>query len=120
MNQQTVTSRRLWRDPQNGKLMGVCAGMAEYLNVPANLLRIMVIISLFIGLFFITVVVYFALGFFLDKKPVPEDFTADTPTAGELLSQLEQQMQQGEQRVREIERYVTSETFSVRSRFRQL
>ncbi|WP_294906580.1 envelope stress response membrane protein PspC [Tatumella sp. UBA2305] len=120
MNQQPVTSRRLWRDPQNGKLMGVCAGMAEYLNVPVNLIRIMVVISLFIGLFFITVVVYFALGFFLDKKPLTAENAEDSPTATELLNQLEQQMQQGEQQVREIERYVTSETFSVRSRFRQL
>ncbi len=120
MNQQPVTSRRLWRDPQNGKLMGVCAGMAEYLNVPANLIRIMVVISLFIGLFFITLVVYFALGFFLDKKPASAQNAADSPTAAELLSQLEQQIQQDEHRVREIERYVTSETFSLRSRFRQL
>lgn len=120
MIQQPVASRRLWRDTQNGKLMGVCAGLAEYLNVPVNLIRIMVIISLFIGLFFITVVVYFAVGFFLDKKPLTAQAAENSPGAARLLSQLEQQMQQGEQSVREIERYVTSETFSVRSRFRQL
>lgn len=120
MSQRSTTSRQLWRDPQQGKLMGVCAGLAEYLNVPVNLIRIMVIISLFIGLFFITLVVYFALGFFLDKKPVSGQQEPAQPSAAELLSVLEQQLRQGESRVREIERYVTSETFSVRSRFRQL
>ncbi len=120
MNQPSAGKRRLWRDTQQGKLMGVCAGLADYLNVPVNLIRIMVIISLFIGLFFITLVVYFALGFFLDKKPPLQNTEENLPSASELLSGLEQQMQQGESRVRNIERYVTSETFSVRSRFRQL
>lgn len=121
MSRTSFSSRPLWRDPQQGKLMGVCAGLAEYLNVPVNLIRIMVIISLFIGLFLITVVVYFALGFFLDKKPEnAEQQDATAPSASELLSVLEAELQQNEIRVREIERYVTSETFSVRSRFRQL
>ena len=120
MSQRSTTSRQLWRDPQQGKLMGVCAGLAEYLNVPVNLIRIMVIISLFIGLFFITLVVYFALAFFLEKKPVSGQQEPAQPAAAELLSELEQQLRQGENRVREIERYVTSETFSIRSRFRQL
>lgn len=116
-----LPSRPLWRDPQQGKLMGVCAGLAEYLNVPVTLIRVMVIISLFIGLFVLMLVVYFALGFFLDKKPVEmQDSDAETPTAAELLSSLEADIRHNEQRVRDIERYVTSETFSVRSRFRQL
>jgi hypothetical protein len=37
-----------------------------------------------------------------------------------LLDQLEAELRGGEPGVRDIERYVTSETFSVRSRFRQL
>lgn len=116
-----LSSRKLWRDPQQGKLMGVCAGLSEYLNVPVTLIRIMVIISLFIGLFMITVVVYFSLGYFLEKRPLSadgEDTTA--PDASALLEVLESETGRNERRLRDIERYVTSETFSVRSRFRQL
>ena len=43
-----------------------------------------------------------------------------TPSASELLDDLEHALQGGETAIREMERYVTSETFSVRSRFRQL
>ncbi|MBN9931630.1 envelope stress response membrane protein PspC, partial [Pantoea agglomerans] len=38
----------------------------------------------------------------------------------ELLDQLESTLQRDERSVRDLERYVTSETFSVRSRFRQI
>ena len=117
----SLPERPLRRDPQQGKIMGVCAGLAEYLNVPVTLIRVMVIISMFAGLFVLTLVVYFALGWFLDKKAPGEEGTqSDAPTASERLTQLETELNADEQRVREIERYVTSETFSVRSRFRQL
>ena len=118
---QGFASRKLWRDPQRGKLMGVCAGLSEYLNVPVNLIRIMVIISLFIGLFMITVVVYFSLGYFLEKRPLRDDGENNAPPdAASLLDALESETAGNERRLREIERYVTSETFSLRSRFRQL
>lgn len=118
---QGLSARKLWRDPQQGKLMGVCAGLSEYLNVPVTLIRIMVIISLFIGLFMITVVVYFSLGYFLEKRPPSADGqNTAAADASALLEVLESEAGSNERRLRDIERYVTSETFSVRSRFRQL
>lgn len=118
---QRLSSRKLWRDPRQGKLMGVCAGLSEYLNVPVTLIRIMVIISLFIGLFMITVVVYFSLGYFLEKRPLSaDDEEVTAQDASVLLEALESEAGLNERRLRDIERYVTSETFSVRSRFRQL
>ena len=115
-----IRGRKLWRMPDEGKLMGVCAGLAEYLDVPVRLLRIIVVLSLFFGLFVFTVIAYFALGFVLDVKPAGVDNGEAQPTASELLDQLETALQQDERNVRDIERYVTSETFSVRSRFRQI
>lgn len=114
-----MNGRKLWRIPQQGKVRGVCAGLAEYLDIPVRLLRVIVVLSLFFGLFMFTVTAYFILGYVLDEKPagVPD---AHTPTARELLDELESTLKSNERNVREIERYVTSETFSVRSRFRQI
>jgi phage shock protein C len=42
------------------------------------------------------------------------------PTSGELLAAADQELAASERRLREMERYVTSDTFTLRSRFRQL
>ncbi|MFW0698253.1 envelope stress response membrane protein PspC [Pantoea sp. R13S299] len=115
-----MKGRKLWRKPDEGKLMGVCAGLAEYLDIPVRLLRVIVVLSLFFGLFVFTVIAYFVLGFVLDVKPANAYEGERQPTASELLDQLESALQQDERSVRDVERYVTSETFSVRSRFRQI
>ncbi|MGK3141889.1 envelope stress response membrane protein PspC [Pantoea sp. C2G6] len=115
-----MKGRKLWRKPEEGKLMGVCAGLAEYLDIPVRLLRIIVVLSLFFGLFMFTVVAYFVLGYVLDAKPAALKEGERQPSASELLDQLESALQQDERSVRDVERYVTSETFSVRSRFRQI
>lgn len=115
-----MKGRKLWRKPDEGKLMGVCAGLAEYLDIPVRLLRVIVVLSLFFGLFVFTVIAYFVLGFVLDEKPANAIDGERQPTASELLDQLESTLQRDERNVRDLERYVTSETFSVRSRFRQI
>lgn len=114
-----MNGRKLWRIPPQGKVRGVCAGLAEYFDVPVRLLRVIVVLSLFLGLFMFTVVAYFVLGYVLDEKPANAS-NEHQPSARELLDELETALQSDERKVREVERYVTSETFSVRSRFRQI
>lgn len=114
-----MNGRKLWRIPQQGKVRGVCAGLAEYLDIPVRLLRVIVVLSLFFGLFMITVTAYFILRYVLDEKPADAP-SERTPTARELLDELENTLTADERNVCDIERYVTSETFSVRSRFRQI
>jgi phage shock protein C len=67
-----VSSERttLYRDKQNAKLMGVCAGIADYTGVDVNWIRLGFFLALFIpplgGIVFL---LYFVLGIFLNKKP---------------------------------------------------
>ena len=70
------------------------------------------------GLF--TLVVYIILAFVLD--PMPDNLAAgeQQPSSGELLDIVDKELAAGEKRLREMERYVTSDTFTLRSRFRQL
>ena len=62
-------SRNLYRDPQKGKIAGVCAGLADYFGVETWIVRLLAITGLiFAG--FITFTAYIAAWFLLDKKPV--------------------------------------------------
>ena len=66
MNKTTHTT--LYRDKACGKMMGVCAGIADYTGVNAFWIRLGAFLSLFI-LGPISVLVYLAMGVFLSKKP---------------------------------------------------
>lgn len=122
MSGAIVKGKKLYRIPARGKVKGVCAGIAEYLDIPVRLVRVIVVLSMFFGLFFFTLVAYFGLAFVLDEMPesVSRNQGERAPTAQELLDRLSQQLSGSEASLRNMERYVTSETFSVRSRFRQL
>ncbi|TQI80657.1 phage shock protein C (PspC) family protein [Serratia fonticola] len=116
----TLGSKKLYRVPEEGMVKGVCAGLAHYFDVPVRLIRVIAVLSLFFGLFFFTVVAYIALVFILDEAPASRYQDEHQPTPRQLLDQLEYELSSGEQQLRQVERYVTSDTFGVQSRFRQL
>lgn len=113
-------NRKLWRIPQQGMVKGVCAGIAYYLDVPVKVVRLIVVLSMFFGLFLFTVIAYIALTFILDPMPEGAEQGEGVPSSSELLNEADVQLAESEQRLRAMERYVTSDTFSLRSRFRQL
>lgn len=113
-------NKKLWRIPQQGMVRGVCAGLAHYLDVPVKLVRVVTVLSIFFGLAFITFVAYIVLSFVLDPMPDGELAAESAPTSNDLLNAVDEQLAAGEKRLREMERYVTSDTFTLRSRFRQL
>lgn len=112
-------NKKLWRMPQKGMVRGVCAGIADYLDVPVKLVRILVVLSISLGWRFYRSGLYRSV-FVLD--PMPDNLAAGKPqpTSGELLDTVDRELAAGEKRLREMERYVTSDTFTLRSRFRQL
>lgn len=58
--------RRLMRDPSNKLIGGVCSGLAKYLNMDVNLVRILtVVISLFTG---VPIVLYLIALFLLPEE----------------------------------------------------
>ena len=63
------TKRQLYRDPQKGRIAGVCAGLAEYFGWELWLVRIIFVSGFLLmgGSFFL--VGYIVAWFILDKKP---------------------------------------------------
>ena len=67
-----------------------------------------------------TLVAYIILSFALDPMPDNMAFGEQLPSSSELLDEVDRELAASETRLREMERYVTSDTFTLRSRFRQL
>lgn len=117
---------KLYRIPEEGMFSGVCAGIADYFNIPVLLVRAIVVILSLSGLFFLTILVYIALSYFLEPVSVSVAErhrmrgSMDVTAAKDTISELENELEQSEQRLRELERYVTSDTFRVERRFRHL
>ncbi|STI86413.1 phage shock protein C [Escherichia coli] len=63
---------------------------------------------------------YIILSFALDPMPDNMAFGEQLPSSSELLDEVDRELAASETRLREMERYVTSDTFTLRSRFRQL
>jgi|SRR5476651_394502 len=111
--------RQLYLRPDEGMIKGVCAGVAHYLDVPVKLVRIIVVLSMFFGLFLLTLIAYAILAYWLEPAPAEDAGRRYVPPSQQ-LDRLTQQMRDGEQRLRQVERYVTSDAFGLRNRFRHL
>ena len=61
--------RKLYKDPGQGRIMGVCSGVADYLDVSAGLVRFATILAVLFTWLWGGIFVYIALGLMLDPKP---------------------------------------------------
>jgi phage shock protein C len=62
-------NRALYRDPDKGKVAGVCAGIAEYFGLEKWLVRILTVTGFFLLAGPFVLVAYVAAWFILEKKP---------------------------------------------------
>lgn len=115
-----MSNKTLYRIPERGVLKGVCAGIAEYLGVPAGLIRAIALLSIVCGLFVLPVGLYIALAVFLPEGHTAQFDDDNVLTPRQNLNEAATVMNECEQRLRRVERYVTSDAFNVRSRFRDL
>lgn len=59
--------RKLYKEPQNKKVAGVCAGLSTYLQVDVTVIRVLAIVSLFVGL--LGGIAYVCFWLLLDDAP---------------------------------------------------
>ena len=64
-----MNPRRLYRCRHDRQLAGVAAGMAEYLDLDPTVVRILWILSAFVGGF--TIILYIILAFVMPLEPLP-------------------------------------------------
>ncbi|AJR09320.1 envelope stress response membrane protein PspC [Photobacterium gaetbulicola] len=127
-------NKTLYRDPKNGKLGGVCAGVAEYFGMEIWLVRILTVSAFLLGVGFVVTLAYVAAWLILDKMPEEriqqqtifrehqvkqKPWQAGKP-AGQILHNVETELDKMEQELRDMEAYVTSSAFKVDREFRNL
>lgn len=61
--------RGLYRDPENGYLFGVCAGLAERFNLNVTATRFVAVLSL-LFFFWPTAIAYLAASLLIRQKPL--------------------------------------------------
>jgi phage shock protein C len=120
-------AQRFYRDPRHGKLMGVCAGLADYFGWNVTFVRILAIIAL---LWFnvLTLIAYFVLGFILPTKPdALYDWDADEEywrsirrSAGATFRDVRHRFRELDMRLQHMEGYVTSSRYNLDRQFRDL
>jgi len=59
----------LYRDTENGILLGVCAGVADSLSINTSIVRLLALLAL-IFLFVPVLVLYLAAGMLLPERPL--------------------------------------------------
>lgn len=120
-------AQRFYRDRNNGKIMGVCAGLADYFGWNVTFVRILAIIAL---CWFppITLLVYFVLGFLLPIKP-DKLYEWDTDdqywrsvrrSAAETFRDVRHRFREIDLRLQRMEGYVTSRHYDLDKEFRDL
>ena len=122
----------LYRDPEHGKVAGVCAGLGRYFQVRPKFIRLAMIMGCVFGLFIPIVVGYILLTVLL---PIVPDGAANGPPshadhsgsdrwrggdAGTRIDGLKDRFRSLDQRLAAIEARVTSEEFQLRQKFRDL
>ncbi len=119
---------RLYRIPQDGKMMGVCAGIADYFGICANIVRVLTVLGMFTPFNWLIFIGYFILGFALDKKPYDlyedeqeEQFWRETRKAPDYsASDMHRRFHDIEKRTRDMEAYMTSKRFKLERELKAL
>ena len=128
MSTQPPSRTKFYRDKRHGKVMGVCAGIADYTGLDVTLVRIMFVSAVFLSGGSV-LPLYFITGFIADDMPrelANEDREeqkfwqgvrqSPTRTARDIRSRL----RNIDRRLADIESYVTTENRSLAREIEQL
>ncbi len=124
--------KKLYRNKKDGKFLGVCAGLADYLEVDVSLVRIVVVLTSLIPGSFVPLA-YFIAFFILDKKP-KNRFQEKNPAYEKIQETLDEskvfsrssfkscsrKFSGLHERLSRIEAYVTSNRFKLDREFRNI
>lgn len=75
------SGKQLQRDTENGKIAGICAGLADYFGIETWLVRIATVAATLLLAGPLLPVFYIAAWFILDKKPLERGFMPRGPAA---------------------------------------
>jgi len=128
MSYQPPSRTRFYRDKRNGKVMGICAGIADYAGFDVSMVRIALVAAVFLSSGSI-LPVYFIAGMLTPDKPRELESTdveerefwrqvrrSPTRTARDIRLRLKDI----DRRLADVESYVTTENRTLAREIEQL
>ncbi len=126
----------LYRNKRDGRFLGVCAGVADYLEVNVSVVRIMTFVMFFLSGSIVSIA-YFGAYFILDEKPEGEPYVSskgESKPLDPVDEALEEQARAAhasikhcarkfsvlQQRLVRMEAYVTSPQFKLYREFKNM
>ncbi|MEM7611258.1 MAG: envelope stress response membrane protein PspC [Pseudomonadota bacterium] len=120
--------RRFFRDTRNGKVSGVCAGIADYFGFSVTVTRVLAVFALIFGTA-VTLFMYFGLTLLIPAKPTaPEQPRPEqrafrhslraAPRA--TMTDVKRSLLRIDTRLAKLERYVTSPRYNLDREIREL
>jgi phage shock protein C len=119
---------KFYLDKQNGKFMGVCAGIADYTGVDVTLVRIGTVLLTVLGSG-MTIIAYLVVGWIAPKKP--RELRDETPeqtkfwqgvraSPARTVRDVRSRFRDIDRRLAEVETYVTSSNSRLAREIEQL
>jgi phage shock protein C len=124
--------KKLYKNTRNKKFLGVCAGVADYLEIDVTIVRIITVLSMLIP-GSVVVIAYFIAYFILDDKP-KSSYASKTPEYSKVKETLDEASNSSRntfkscsrkfsaihERLTRIEAYVTSSKFKLDKEFKNI
>jgi phage shock protein C len=128
LTEQPASRTRFYRDKRHGKIMGICAGIADYTGFDVTLVRICMIAALFLSSGSI-IPIYFVAGWITPVKPRELDYADPeerqfwqgvraSPAAS--ARDIRSRFRDIDRRLADIESYVTTENRTLAREIEQL
>ncbi len=120
--------RRFYRDRTNGKIAGVCAGLADYFGFDVTVVRILALVALFVAMP-AALLLYFGLAFLVPPAEFPSDrqqpernsFRKSLRSApSTTVTDVKRSLLRLDARLARLERYVTSPRYKLDKEFSEL
>jgi phage shock protein C len=102
--------KRFYLDRANGRIFGVCAGIARHMGWDPTFVRVGVVLVTLLGAFPWTLIAYGAAAMIAKKRPVDRfDDKAPVRLAKTSTFELNRSMRDIDRRMAEVETYVTAQ-----------
>jgi phage shock protein C len=126
-----MKNKKLYRDPKNAKLGGICAGLAEYFGTEIWIIRLLVISAFLFSAGFFVLLIYVIAYFILDEMPDQRKWQQSAykkhnikqkswqagHSAEQILENVSKELNQVEKDIEHLEAYVTSFSYKMDREF---
>ncbi|GIC78229.1 envelope stress response membrane protein PspC [Moritella sp. F3] len=128
-----MSVRAIYRDTENGKLGGVCAGLAVAMGAEVWLVRVLFVSLFFVTGFFLAILIYVIACLLLEKMPIKKQKQQSIyanhamktkpwqqgHTAEKLLDNIAAELDDIDNDLQDIENYVISFSFKMDREFKK-